>query len=108
MEIQNGRVTAVSRSSITLNGDDGFIRTYAVTSTMIVAARRDGIGSVRFGDQAPVTATASAGTVTAIGIGGLSQLRSGPGDLPGPVGQRLIPLSPAGSAASFSGGLADG
>jgi hypothetical protein len=66
----------------------------------------DGIGSVRFGDQAGATATASAGTVTAIRIGGLSQLRPGPGDLPGRVGQRLIPLSHGGSADSFSGGLA--
>jgi hypothetical protein len=108
VEIQNGRVTAVSQSSITLKSDDGFTRTYAVTSSTIVAARRDGIGSVKAGDQAWVTATASGGTVTAVRIGDLSQLRSRPGDLPGPAGQRLVPPSRGGSAASFSGGLAGG
>jgi hypothetical protein len=108
VEIQNGRVTAVSRSSITLKSDDAFSRAYAVTSSTIVAARRDGIGSVKVGDQAWVAATASGGTVTAIRIGDLSQLRSRPGDLPAPASQRLIPPSPGGSAASFAGGLAGG
>jgi hypothetical protein len=108
VEIQNGRVTAVSRSSITLKSDDGFTRTYAVTSSTIVAARRDGIGSVQVGDQAWVTATASGGTVTAIRVGDLSQLRFGPGDRPGPASQRLIPPARGGSAASFSGGLGGG
>jgi len=108
VEIQNGRVTAVSRSSITLKSDDGFTRTYAVTSSTIVAARRDGIGSVKVGDQAWVTATASGGTVTAIRVGDLSQLRSGPGDRPGPAGQRLVPPARGHSAAWFSGGLDGG
>jgi hypothetical protein len=110
VEIQNGRVTAVSRSSITLKSDDGFTRTYAVTSSTIVAARRDGIGSVKVGDQVWVTATASGARVTAIRVGDLSQLRFGfgPGDRPGPAGQRLVPPSRGGSAASFSGGLAGG
>ena len=108
VEIQNGAVTAVSRSSITLKNDDGFTRTYAVTSPTIVAARRDGIGSVKVGDQAWVTATASGGTVTASRVGDLSLLRFGPGDRPGPARQRLVPSSHGGSPASFSGGLAGG
>jgi len=108
VEIQNARVTAVSRSSITLKSDDGFTRTYAVTSSTIVAARRDGIGSVKAGDQAWVAATASGGTVTAIRVGDLSQLRFGSGDWPGPASQRLAPPSRGGSPASFSGGLASG
>jgi hypothetical protein len=108
VEIQNGAVTAVSQSSITLKSEDGFTRTYGVTSSTIVAARRDGIGSVKVGDQVWVTATASGGTVTAIRIGDLSQLRFGPGDRPGPAGQRLVPPSRGGSAASFSGDLAGG
>ena len=58
-EIQNGSVTAVTRSSITLKGDSGFTGTHAVTSPTVVAAPRDGIGSVKACDQAWVTATAS-------------------------------------------------
>jgi hypothetical protein len=76
VEIQNGAVTAVSQSSITLKSDDGFTRTYGVTSSTSVAARRDGIGSVEVGDEVWVTATASGGTVTAIRIGDLSQAGS--------------------------------
>jgi hypothetical protein len=108
VEIQNGRVIAVSRSSITLKSNDGFTRTYTVTSSTLVAAQRDGIGSVKVGDQAWVAATASGGTVTATRIGDLSQLRFGPGNLPGAAGQRLVPPSRGGSAASYSGGLAGG
>jgi len=89
VEIQNGAVTAVSRSSITLKSDDGFTRTYGVTSSTIVAARRDGIGAVKVGDQARVTATASGGTVTAIRVGDLSQLRFGRGDRP--AGASFLP-----------------
>ena len=100
--IQNGRVTAVSQSSITLKSDDGFIRTYAVTGSTIVAARRDGIGSVKTGDRASVTATASGGTMTALRVGDLSQLRFGPD----PAGQGPVPPSRSGSAASFPGGFA--
>jgi hypothetical protein len=79
-----------------------------VTSSTLVADRRDGIGSVKVGDQAWVTATASGGTVTAIRVGDLSQFRFGPGDRPAPAGQRLVPSSYGGSPASFSGGLAGG
>ncbi len=100
--IQNGRVTAVSRSSVTVKSDDGFTRTYAVTASTIVAARRDGIGSVKTGDRAWVTATASGGAMTALRVADLSQLRFGPG----PAGQRLVPASRSGSAASFPGGFA--
>ena len=100
--IQNGRVTAVSQSSVTLKSDDGFTRTYAVTGSTIVAARRDGIGSVKTGDRAWATATASGGTMTALRVGDLSQLRFGPG----PAGQRLVPPSRSGSADSFPGGFA--
>jgi len=89
VEIQNGKVTSVSQSSITLKSTDDFVRTYAVTASTIVAAQRDGIGSVKVGDQVWVTATASGGTVTAIRVRDLSQLR-------------------AGLSSSFSGGSAGG
>lgn len=88
IEIQNGKVTAVSQSSITLKSTDGFAKTYAVTASTIVSARRDGIGSVKAGDQVWVTATASGGTVTAISVSDLSQLQSGSMFFPrfGPIG----------------------
>jgi hypothetical protein len=108
VEIQNGRVGSVSRSSITLKSEDGFTRTYAVTGSTIVVARRDGIGSVKAGEQAWVTAMASGGTVTAIRVTDLSQLGSGPGGLPVPGSPGLIPRQGGGSAASPRGGLAGG
>ena len=108
MEIQNGSVASVSRSSITLKSEDGFTRTYAVTGSTLVDARRDGIGSVKTGDQAWVTATASGGTVTAIRVADLSQLRLGPGNRPGQSDQRLAPALRGGAAASFSGDWAGG
>src|SRR5215813_5500954 len=48
---QNGKVTAVSSTSITLRSADGYSRTYRVTSSTLVNAQRDGIGSVKAGNQ---------------------------------------------------------
>lgn len=75
VDAQRGTVTSVSRTSITLKSADGFIKTYTVTSSTIVDARRDGIGSVKAGDQAAVAATVSGGTATATDITDLTSLR---------------------------------
>jgi hypothetical protein len=111
-EIQNGKVTAISRSSITLKSTDGFTKTYAVTGSTIVGAQRDGIGSVKVGDQVWMTATARGGAVTANRVMDLSQLMTGLGILPGlpalPVPRSLPAHWPGGSAASFTGGVAGG
>lgn len=75
VDTQRGQVTAVSAASITLKSPDGFVKTYTVTASTIVDAQRDGIGSVKVGDQATVTATVSGGTATAASIADLSNLQ---------------------------------
>jgi len=77
LAFQNGKVTAVSSPSITLHSADGYSHTYQVTSSMLVNAQRDGIGSVKAGNQAVVTATVSGSTTTAVRILDLSQLQRG-------------------------------
>jgi hypothetical protein len=65
---QNGKVTAVSSTSITLRSADGYSRTYQVTSSTLVNAQRDGIGSIKSGNQVIATATVSGSTATATRI----------------------------------------
>jgi len=77
LAFQNGKVTAVSSTSITLHSADGYSHTYQVTSSTLVNAQRDGIGSVKAGNQAVVTATVSGSTTTAVRILDLSQLQQG-------------------------------
>jgi hypothetical protein len=113
VEIQNGKATSVSQSSITLKSTDGYTKTYVVSASTIVGAQRDGIGSVKVGDQVWVTATASGGTVTAIRVVDLSQLKAD--HLPRLLYPRfyrgagsLGAGAPSGSTASFFGGAASG
>jgi hypothetical protein len=75
VDAQNGQVTAVSSTSITLKSADGFTHTYAVASSTIVDAQRDGIGSVKVGNQAAVLATVSGSTTTATSITDLTLLQ---------------------------------
>jgi hypothetical protein len=82
-DMQRGSVTAVSTSSITVKSADGFIKTYQVTSSTLVDAQRDGIGSVKGGHQVLVLAKVSGGTATATNIQDLSLLQAG---LPLPSG----------------------
>jgi hypothetical protein len=82
IDFQVGSVTAVSSSSITVQSTDGskeghHIQSYTVTSKTIVNAQRDGIGSVKTGDQVRVIATESGSTSTATIIIDVSQLKSG-------------------------------
>lgn len=56
MEVQNGTVTAVSNSSITVKSADGFSKTYVVDDTTIVNAGRDGIADVKENDTVHVDA----------------------------------------------------
>ena len=74
---QNGKVTAVSSASITLHSADGYSHTYQVTSSTMVNAQRDGIGSIKDGNQVVVTATVSGGTSSATRILDVSQLQQG-------------------------------
>jgi hypothetical protein len=77
VDVQNGQVTAVSSTSITLKSSDGFIHSYAVSGSTIVDAQRAGIGSVKVGNQAAVMATVSGGTATAANIEDLTLLQQG-------------------------------
>jgi len=77
VDVQNGQVTAVSTTSITLKSADGFTKSYRVTSSTLVDAQRDGIGSVKVGNQASVQATVSGSTATAISIEDLTLLQQG-------------------------------
>ncbi len=75
IDIQQGTVTAVSSTSITLKSADGFTKTYQVTSSTLVNAQRSGIGSVRAGNKAVVSATQSGAAATATRISDLTLLQ---------------------------------
>jgi len=77
VEFQNGKVTAVSSTSITLRSADGYSRTYQVTSSTMVNAQRDGIGSIKDGNQVEVVATVSGSTTTATRIIDVTLLQQG-------------------------------
>jgi hypothetical protein len=68
LDVQTGKVTDVSSSSITVVSDDNFTKTYAVTDTTLVNSARDGIGSIKSGNTVRVTATVSGSTATAVNI----------------------------------------
>ena len=74
---QNGKVTAVSSTSITLHSADGYSRTYQVTSSTLINAQRDGIGSIKTGNQVVVTATVNGSTATATRIIDVSLIQQG-------------------------------
>jgi hypothetical protein len=74
VDIQRGKVTAVSTSSITVRSGDGFTASYAVAASTIVDAQRDGIGSVKVGNQVSVFASVSGSKATATSITDLSLL----------------------------------
>jgi hypothetical protein len=76
IDTQQGSVTAVSKDSITLKSEDGFTKTYKVTSDTLVNAARDGIGTVKTGDTVALTATVSDGTATAVQVTDVSLGRS--------------------------------
>jgi hypothetical protein len=75
IDVQTGQVTAVSSTSITLKSSDGFTHTYVITSSTLVDAQRDGIGSVKVGNQASVQATVSGSTATAVSLEDLTLLQ---------------------------------
>jgi hypothetical protein len=76
VDTQHGKVTAVSKDSITVRSEDGYSRSYAVTSDTMVNANRDGISAVKNGDDVAVTATVSGNKATASDIVDLSQAKA--------------------------------
>ena len=75
VDFQSGDVTAVSNASITLKSSDGFTHSYAVVTSTVVDAQRDGIGSVKVGNEASVVATVSGNTATAAMIRDMTLLQ---------------------------------
>jgi hypothetical protein len=74
--MQNGKVTEVSSSEITVKSDDGYSRTYKVNADTLVNAARDGIDTVKKDHSVSVMATVSGDTATAVRITDMSVLRS--------------------------------
>jgi hypothetical protein len=65
---QRGEVTAVSKDSITLKSTDGYSKTYTLTADTLVNATRDGIDSVKTGNQVSVNAIVADGKATAASV----------------------------------------
>jgi hypothetical protein len=100
VDTQRGSVTAVTGSSITVKSSDGFSKTYQVPSTANVNAQRNGISSIKTGNQVMVLATVSGSTATATSILDFSllpHLHGGPG-WPGFGGPGSASPAPAASA----------
>jgi hypothetical protein len=66
--VQHGKVTSVSSSTITVKSDDGFTATYAVGADALVNAARDGIGSIKKGDEVSLLAQQKSGNDAALQI----------------------------------------
>ena len=75
MATQNGEVTEVSASSITVKSIDGFSRTYAVNDDTLVNAGNNGIADVAVGDDVHVLAIVEGGNARAVDIHDGSQIR---------------------------------
>jgi hypothetical protein len=93
--LQNGKVTAVSGTSITLRSADGYTHSYVVTSSTTMNAQRGGISSIKTGNEVVVRATVSGSTTTAAQIIDLSLLQQGIhhffGNWPGSKTKSAIP-----------------
>lgn len=65
---QLGKVVAVSPTSITLESDDGYKRTYVVNEDTLVTAGRDGINNLKNGDSVTLTAVVNGSEARAVQI----------------------------------------
>jgi hypothetical protein len=77
IDFQNGKVTAVSSTSITVRSADGYVHTYVVNGSTSVDAQRGGITSVKAGHEVSVQATVSGSTATAAHIADVTLLQTG-------------------------------
>ena len=94
VDMQRGTVTAVSKDSITVKSVDGFTATYVVTADTVVNAKRDGIASVKVGDEVGVMGIENAGKTTAVQIVDRTQLKDSK--------QKWAPPAPNGNGKSAS------
>jgi hypothetical protein len=77
IDLQNGVITAVSRTSVTLRSGDGFTHRYVVTRSTVIDAGHGGITSVKVGDDASVQATVTGSSATATSLTDLTALHHG-------------------------------
>jgi hypothetical protein len=97
--MQRGKVSSVSASTVTVKSDDGFTATYDVPADTPVSAARDGISSIKKGDDVSLIAEQKSGNDTALQIGDLSRMqglrdRFGPGHDRGPANGTTPPVTP--------------
>jgi hypothetical protein len=91
VDTQRGKVTAVSSTSISVTSEDGFTATYVVTADTLVNAQRDGIASIKVGDEVGVVGLENAGSTTAVQIVDRTQMGAG--------WKKFAPQRPGGGAA---------
>jgi len=101
VDTQDGTVTGVSSTSITVKSVDGFTQSYVVDATTLVDAQRDGIGSVKTGDEVSVVATVSDSTRSAIRIEDRTQVGGMKGRFGPPDGRH--PAWPNGQGGNGTG-----
>ncbi len=80
-DIQRGKVTAISSSSVTVVSPDKYTKTYQVTGSASVNAGNAGLSTVKVGDQVSVTAIvhgSKAGVTSLIDLSRLSNGGFGP------------------------------
>jgi hypothetical protein len=105
VDLQRGSVLAVTGSSITVKSSDGFVKTYQVPAAAQVNAQRNGISSIRKGNQVMVVASVSGSTATATRILDFSLLpQQGGGGWPGFAGPGPAAPAPAAPAPAASAG----
>ncbi|BEP13202.1 hypothetical protein acdb102_15130 [Acidothermaceae bacterium B102] len=85
-QVQTGTVAAVSATSLQVTSKDGFKATYVVPKAAVVGAARDGISSVKKGDEVVVTATVSGSTATVSRLLDTTDLKANAGTWGGPEG----------------------
>jgi hypothetical protein len=76
-DIQRGKVTAISSSSVTVVSTDNYTKTYRLTGSTSVNAGSGGLSTVKVGDQVSVTATVHGSTASVTSIIDLSRLSNG-------------------------------
>jgi hypothetical protein len=90
VDFQNGKVTAVSSTSITVRSTDGYTHSYAVTGSTMVDAQRSGISSIKTGNEVSVRATVSGSTATATSIQDLTLFKQNGFPFGGPSFKKMM------------------
>lgn len=76
-DIQRGKVTAISRSSLTVVSADNYTKTYQVSGSTSVFPGDGSLSTVKVGDQVSLTATVHGSTAAVASIVDLSRLGNG-------------------------------